>query len=92
MYHLDLGISVVCIYIYINMYVRGDLNSLCSVNIMTHRQASTRILNPYHTATACGRVTSQCLYQQDFALFSLMYSVKRNEWLRYNFDCQLHFA
>ncbi len=35
-------------------------NSLCSVN---HSQVSTRIPNPYHTVTACDRVTSsQSLY------------------------------
>ncbi len=35
-------------------------------------QASTRIPNSYHTVTACDRVTSQCRYRQDFALFSFM--------------------
>ncbi len=35
------------------------LNSLCSVN---RSQVSTRIIYPYHTATACGRVTSRKVF------------------------------
>ncbi len=50
------------------------LSSLCSAN---HSQASTQFPNPYHTATARNRVTSQCLCRTDFALCR----VKRDEWL-----------
>ncbi len=42
------------------------LNSLCCVS---RPQASTRIPNPYHTVTACDRVISRYLYQQDYLFY-----------------------